>query len=86
MYRRCVSLGVKVRVTREGILVPEELFREMVSAYLRVEQILATLETLADEEALKAIKESREEVAKGDYVDCTVNELEKVFEQDALPG
>ena len=86
MYRRCVSLGVKVRVTREGILVPEELFREMVSAYVRVEQILATLETLADEEALKAIEESREEVARGDYVDCTVNELEKVFEQDALQG
>jgi len=86
MYRRCVSLGVKVRVTREGILVPEELFREMVSAYVRVEQILATLETLADEEALKAIEESREEVARGDYVDCTVNELEKVFERDALQG
>jgi len=77
---------VKVRVTREGILVPEELFREMVSAYVRVEQILATLETLADEEALKAIEESREEVARGDYVDCTVNELEKVFERDALQG
>ena len=73
-------MGVKVRVTREGILVPEELFREMVSAYVKVEQILATLETLADEEALKAIEESREEVVKGEYVDCSVNELKKVFE------
>ena len=73
-------MGVKVRVTREGILVPEELFREMVSAYVKVEQILATLETLADEEALKAIEESREEVVKGEYVECSVNELKKVFE------
>ena len=73
-------MGVKVRVTGEGILVPEELFREMVSAYVKVEQILATLETLADEEALKAIEESREEVVKGEYVECSVNELKKVFE------
>ncbi|MFH1328354.1 MAG: hypothetical protein ABIH76_05890 [Candidatus Bathyarchaeota archaeon] len=73
-------MGVKVRVTSEGILVPEELFREMVSAYVKVEQILATLETLADEEALKAIEESREEVVKGEYVECSVNELKKVFE------
>ena len=80
VYCRCVSVGVKVRVTSEGILVPEELFREMVSAYVKVEQILATLETLADEEALKAIEESREEVVKGEYVECSVNELKKVFE------
>ena len=54
-------MGVKVKVTREGILIPEELFREMMSAYVKVEQILATLETLADEEALKTIERSREE-------------------------
>jgi len=68
---------VKVKVTREGILIPEELFREMMSAYVRVEQILATLETLADEEALKTIERSREEVAKGEYVECSVKDLEK---------
>ena len=45
-------MGVKVKVTREGILIPEELFREMMSVYVKAEQVLATLETLADEEAL----------------------------------
>ena len=44
-------MGVKVKVTREGILIPEELFREMMGAYVKMEQVLATLETLADEEA-----------------------------------
>jgi UDP-glucose 4-epimerase len=73
-------VGVKVKVTREGILIPEELFKEMVSVYVRVEQILATLETLADEEALKTIERSREEVAKGEYVECSINDLEKVLE------
>jgi len=72
-------VGVKVKVTREGILIPEELFREMMSAYVKVEQILATLETLADEEALKTIERSREEVAKGEYVECSMHDLEKVL-------
>jgi len=72
-------VGLKVRVTREGILIPEELFKEMMSAYVKVEQILATLETLADEEALKTIERSREEVAKGEYVECSINDLEKVL-------
>jgi len=72
-------MNVKVRVTREGILIPEELFREMMSAYIRIEQVLATLETLADEEALKTIEKSREEIAKGEYVECSIDELERVL-------
>ena len=72
-------MDVKVRVTREGILIPEELFREMMSAYVKVEQILATLETLADEEALKTIEKSREEVARGKYVECSIDDLERVL-------
>ena len=72
-------MGVKVKVTGKGILIPEELFKEMMSAYVKVEQILATLETLADEEALKTIERSREEVAKGEYVECSMDDLEKVL-------
>ena len=72
-------MDVKVRVTREGILIPEELFREMMSAYVKVEQILATLETLADEEALKTIEKSREEVARGKYVECSIDDLDRVL-------
>jgi len=53
-------VGLKAKVTREGVLIPEELFKEMMSAYVRAEQILATLETLADEETLKTIEWSRE--------------------------
>ena len=72
-------VNVKVRVTREGILIPEELFREMMNAYVKVEQVLATLETLADEEALKSIEKSREDVAKGEYVECSIDDLERVL-------
>ena len=72
-------MDVKVKVTREGVLIPEELFREMMSAYVKIEQVLATLETLADEEALKAIEKSREEVARGEYVECSMDDLERVL-------
>ena len=72
-------VSVKVKVTREGILIPEELFTEIMSAYVKMEQVLATLETLADEEALKTIAKSREEVAKGEYVECAMDDLEKVL-------
>jgi hypothetical protein len=72
-------VGVRVKVSREGVFIPEELFREMMGAYVKMEQVLATLETLADEEALKAIEESREEVARGEYVECSVDDLERVL-------
>ena len=72
-------MGVKVKVTREGILIPEELFREMMGAYVKMEQVLATLETLADEEALKTIEKSRKDVAEGEYVECAIDDLEKVL-------
>lgn len=75
-------VDVKVRVTREGIFIPEELFREMMSAYVKVEQVLATLETLADEEALKPIEKSREEVARGEYVECSIDGLNEVLKWD----
>jgi transcriptional regulator len=73
------SVSVKIKATKEGILIPEELFKEMISAYVKVEQILATLETLADEETLKTIEKSREEVVKGEYVECSINDLETVL-------
>jgi hypothetical protein len=72
-------VGVKVKVTREGILIPEELFREMMGAYVKMEQVLATLETLADEEALKAIEKSRKDVAEGEYVECSIDDLKRVL-------
>ena len=72
-------MEVKVKVKKEGIVIPKELFKEMVGTYIKMEQILATLETLADAKTLKAIEESRKQVAKGEYVDCSVNDLEKVL-------
>lgn len=72
-------MEAKVKIKEEGIVIPKKLFREMVGTYIKMEQILATLETLADKETLKAIEESKKQVAKGEYVECSINDLEKVL-------
>ncbi len=72
-------LEAKVKITKAGIVIPEDLFREMVGTYVKVEQILATLEALADKGTLKSIEESKKQVAKGEFVDCSINDLEKVL-------
>ena len=74
-----ISVRAKAKVRKKGILVPEELLKEMMSTCTRMEQILATLETLADEKALKAILRSKEEMAKGEYVECSMNDLREVL-------
>ena len=73
------ALEAKVKVTKEGILVPEDLFKEMMGTYVKMEQILATLEILADKETLKTIEESKRQVANGEYVECSINDLAKAL-------
>jgi hypothetical protein len=72
-------LEAKVKVKEEGIVIPKKLFKEMVGTYIKMEQILATLETLADKKTLTAIEESKKQVAKGEYVECSINDLDKVL-------
>ena len=72
-------METKFKVTKEGILIPEALFKEMLGTYVKMEQILETLETLADEDALKIIEKSKEQITKGEFVECSLNDLEKVL-------
>ncbi len=68
-----------IKVTDKGIFIPRELFKELLDVYSKVEQILATLETLADKETLEAIKKGKEEIAKGNYVECKIENLEETL-------
>jgi hypothetical protein len=70
-------LEEKVKVKKKGMVIPKELFMEMVGTYVKMEQILATVESLADEETLKSIEEGKKQVSKGEYVECSINDLEK---------
>ena len=48
----------------------------------RIPSVLRLLEELKTnrEKALRTIQKSREEVAKGEYVECSMEDLEKVLE------
>lgn len=50
------------------VAIPEELLRGLVLELSRVEEVLATIEELLNEEGLKRIRRAVEEYRKGDYI------------------
>jgi hypothetical protein len=63
------------------VAIPEELLRELVVELSRVEEVLATLEELLDEEGLRRVRVAEEEYRKGDYIVVeSSREVEKLLE------
>ena len=52
----------------QAIPVPRPLLKELYEHFAKIEEILATLEELANEEGLERIKKSLEEYKKKEYV------------------
>jgi len=63
----------------KGIVIPTEMFKKMLNTYYTMEQIIATLETLTDKETIKAIKKSKQEIQKGEFIECKINEVSKAL-------
>ncbi len=72
---------MKSHIAKGVVAIPFDLFEEMLRAHRKMGQILETLDTLADEKGLKAIRNSRAQVAKGEFVECSADELEKVLKK-----
>ena len=70
-----------IKVVGDEVVIPKKLFEEMIDAYVRMEQVLATLEILADREALETIRKSRREIVEGKYIEATINDVERVLKQ-----
>ena len=51
----------------EAVSVPRPLLKELYAHFAKIEEILATLEELADKEGLKRIEKSLEEYKKKEY-------------------
>jgi len=51
----------------EYINIPRALMKELQEGLVRVEEVLATLEELANAEGLERIKTAEEEYQKGEY-------------------
>ena len=56
----------------------------MLGTYVKMEQFFETLETLADEDALKIIEKGIEQVAKDEFVECSIKQLGKSLEVKCL--
>jgi len=52
----------------EYINIPTVLLKELQEGLVRVEEVLATLEELANREGLERIKIAEEEYKKGEYI------------------
>jgi hypothetical protein len=51
----------------EAVSVPLPLFKELYEHFAKIEEILVTLEELADKEGLKRMEKSLEEYEKKEY-------------------
>ncbi len=56
------------------VSVPKALLEELYVHFMKIEEILATLEELMDKEGLERIKRGLEEYKKGEYVVAESNE------------
>ena len=52
----------------QAVPVPRPLLKELYEHFAKIEEILATLEELANEEGLERIKKSLEEYKKKEYI------------------
>ena len=52
----------------QAVPVPRPLLKELYEHFAKIEEILATLEELADEEGLERIKKGLEEYKKKEYI------------------
>jgi hypothetical protein len=52
----------------DSVTIPKELLKELLEGLVRIEEVLATLEELMDEEGLRMIRGAEEEYRRGEYV------------------
>ena len=70
----------------EAVAIPKHFIKELYEYLARIEEILATIEELMDEESLKRIKKSLAEYKKREYVAAknakNTKEIRKVLMTD----
>ena len=65
------------------VSVPRALLEELYVHFMKIEEILATLEELMDKEGLERIKRGLEEYKKGEYVVAESEEdIENILMKD----
>jgi hypothetical protein len=52
----------------DSVTIPKELLKELHEGLIKIEEVLATLEELMDEEGVRRIRRAQEEYRRGEYV------------------
>jgi hypothetical protein len=52
----------------DSVTIPKELLKELHEGLIKIEEVLATLEELMDEEGVRRIRSAEEEYRRGEYV------------------
>ncbi len=71
------AIGLETK--HDTVTIPVDLFEDMMSSYQKMEQIMSTLEVLLDQKAMDSIKKSKEDIEKGNFVDCSLDEIDGVL-------
>ena len=70
------------RKMEEKVAIPRATLNDMFSTFQKMESIISTIEILSDEEAMEAIRESKEDLSKGKYIERNAGDLDKIMESE----
>lgn len=62
-----------------NVVIPRDTLNQMLDAFEKMESVMSTIEILADKETMKSIEESKEDIKHGRFVECSLDDLEKVL-------
>ncbi|MCG7849748.1 MAG: hypothetical protein MIO93_11310 [ANME-2 cluster archaeon] len=68
-----------VQVKKEGVLIPKDMFNDMIASYQKLDQIMSTIEIMLDKETMESIQKSKQQIENGEFVECTLEEVDKIL-------
>jgi len=72
----------KYKKMEEKVVIPRATLNDMFSTFQKMESIISTIEILADEGSMKAIRKSKEDLSKGRYVEGNMEDLDKIMKSE----
>lgn len=68
-----------LRATHGGVIVPRDVIMDILNLYQKMEEVMATLEIMADQNTLKSIKKSKEQISKKQFLDADIHTIENTL-------
>ena len=61
------------------VVVPRDVMLDMLKAYYKMEQAISSMEIMMDAETTKNIEKSKKDFKKGNFIECTVDEIDSIL-------